>query len=76
MNKEEKIVRLIVKLFSGDISPKENEEVDDWTVFSMIFKNLNLQSPNSQNQGKMKLNEKFYNGRKWDPTKIQYQYNI
>ena len=34
MKKEEKIVRLIVKLFSGDISPKENDEVDDWITES------------------------------------------
>ena len=34
MNKEEKIVRLIVKLFSSDISTKENDEVVDWIAES------------------------------------------
>jgi hypothetical protein len=34
MNKEEKIVRLIVKLFSGEISPTENEEINNWKAES------------------------------------------
>lgn len=34
MSKEEKIVRLIVKLFSGNISPKEKDEIDAWIMES------------------------------------------
>lgn len=34
MSKEEKIVRLIVKLFSGNINPKEKDEIDAWIMES------------------------------------------
>ena len=34
MSKEEKVISLIIKLFSGDISPKENDEINAWMLES------------------------------------------
>jgi transmembrane sensor len=40
MSKEEKIISLIIKLFSGDISPKENDEINLWILESRDNKQI------------------------------------